>query len=115
MPSRLTLPGLNARVIPSRITSCPRRSRTLDRKLNFVSITPGTSLTCAPVAGTAEEAGPDLRAVGGPLAVSRGGASQGAGRLAEFESFAHAIDAARRDDLDCGLAEAFVAAVRQGR
>jgi len=67
-------------------------------------------------AGHRRGAGPDLRAVGGPLAVSAGCASQGAGPYAEFESFA-ACDRARppRRSPMPGLAEAFVAASQQGR
>ena len=46
--NRLTLPGIKARVIPSRITLLPKTVKTLDRKLNFISITPGSMRSSRP-------------------------------------------------------------------
>ena len=111
--NRLTLPGLKARVIPSRITLMPKTVKTLDRKLNFVSITPGTSFNLRSSAGTAEERALIYVLLEGPWQFRGVAPGKLLAGYAEFESFARAIERARRDDLDAGLAEAFVAAVSQ--
>ena len=53
--NRLTLPGVGAKPIPSRITLLPKTVTTLDRRLNFISITPGTSFNLRSSEGMAEE------------------------------------------------------------
>ena len=73
----------------------PKTVKTLDRKLNFVSITPGTSFNLRSSAGTAEERALIYVLLEGPWQFQRGGAGASCWPVtAEFESFAQ-FDRAR--------------------
>jgi len=109
--NRLTLPGTKARVVPSRITLMPKTVTTLDRKLNFISITPGTSFNLRSSGGTAEERALMYRFLEEPWELSGVAPRKVLAGWASFENFPWYIEQARAAKVDEELGEAFVAAV----
>lgn len=109
--NRLTLPGTRARVIPSRITLMPKTVKTLDRKLNFISITPGTSFNLRSSAGTAEERALMYVLLQEPWEFRGVGPRKVLAGYSDFDNFQWSIDRAQEVDLDNALGEAFVRAV----
>lgn len=106
--NRLTLPGARARVVPSRITLMPTTVKTLDRRLNFISITPGTSFNLRSSGGTAEERALIYRFLEEPWGLSGVAPRKVLAGWASFDNFPWYIEQARLADVDDDLGEAFV-------
>lgn len=106
--NRLTLPGVKARVMPSRITLMPKVVKTLDRKLNFVSITPGTSFNLRSSSGTAEERALMYVLLEEPWEFRGVAPRKVLAGYSGFDRFKGSIASARLADIDQTLGDAFV-------
>ncbi len=108
--NRLTLPGTRARVVPSRITLMPKTVTTLDRKLNFISITPGTSFNLRSSGGTVEERALMYRFLEEPWELRGVAPGKVLAGFASFANFPWYLEQARQSQVDEQLGNAFVRA-----
>jgi hypothetical protein len=113
--NRLTLPSVEAKPIPSRITLLPRTVTSLDKKLNFISITPGTSFSLRSSAGTAEERALIYRLLDEAWEFRGVGPRKVFAGWSGFESFAKSVERMRGERLDGGLSRKFVRAANKRR
>ena len=113
--NRLTLPNVEAKPVPSRITLLPRTVTTLDRKLNFISITPGTSFNLRSSAGTAEERALIYRLLDEAWQFHGVGPRKVFAGWSGFESFAESVKRMQGERLDGELCRKFVRAARKQR